>query len=186
MEIWKDIEGYPNYQVSNMGRVKSLNYNRTGKEKILKPSKCRYVMVGLNKDGKSKHFSVHRLVASAFIPNPNNLPYINHINEIKTDNRVENLEWCTAKYNANYGTTQIRRAEKKKIRILQFTKDGEFVRKWDSARDIERELKLNQSHISSCCKGKIYKSVGGYKWHYHYKSLWERKHIPLIKQKKVA
>lgn len=167
MEIWKDIKGYPNYQISNFGRIKSLNYNKTGKEKILKSSKDSwgYLKVNLHKEGKQKTNRIHRLVASTFIPNPNNLSYINHINENKTDNRVENLEWCTAKYNANYGTAQIKRIEKKKIRIFQFTKDGEFVRKWDSATQVQKELGFNQSSITKCCKGKC-KSAYGYKWGY--------------------
>lgn len=183
-EIWKDIEGYPNYQVSSMGRVKSLKY---GKEKMLKGTKNSkgYFQVILCKDGKLKHYYIHRLVAYAFINNPNNLPQVNHKDEDKTNNMVENLEYCDRIYNLNYGTHNERMAKAKSIPILQFTKQGEFIKKWDSAMQIERELEIYQSSITMCCKGK-YKSAGGYIWHYHYKSLWERNHIPLIKQKKVA
>lgn len=115
-EIFKDIEGYENlYQVSNLGNVKSLNYKHTGKEKILTPDKDRYgyFKVVLHKQGKRKKFFVHRLVAQAFLPNSQNLEQVNHKNEIKTDNRVQNLEFCTPKYNANYGTRNKRVAEKK-------------------------------------------------------------------------
>ena len=183
MEIWRNIKDYPDYQVSNMGRVKSLNYNRTGEEKIMKISKNNwgYLLVNLHKEGKQKHYYIHRLVATAFIPNPDNLSQVNHINEDKTDNRVDNLEWCTQQYNTNYGT----RTEKTQKPVLQFTLDGEFIKQWDSARAVERELGFNNSDLSKCCKGKK-KSVGGFKWCYHYKSLWINKHVPLIKQKKVA
>jgi len=186
MEIWKDIEGYPNYQVSNMGRVKSLNYLRTGKEKILKSCNNNkgYIYVNLYKEGKQKHYLIHRLVAQAFIPNPDNLPEVNHKNENPTDNRVENLEWCTSQYNNNFGTHNERMAKTLSIPILQFTKEGEFIKKWDGAIQVERELGFNQGSISKCLKGK-YKSAYGFKWHYHYKSLWLKNHISL-KDKKVA
>ena len=106
-EIWRDIEGYEGlYQVSNMGRVKSLGNDKNRKEKILKPgmNNYGYLQVGLHKEGKRKIFQVHRLVAQAFIPNPEELPEINHKTEIKTDNRAEFIEWCDHRYNMNYGT----------------------------------------------------------------------------------
>ena len=103
-EIWKpikDFEGY--YEVSNIGRVRSLNYKRTGKGKILKNIEDYkgYLEVGLTKNGKRKQFKIHRLVAEAFIPNPENKPCIDHINTVKSDNRVENLRWVTYKENSN-------------------------------------------------------------------------------------
>ena len=104
-EIWKTIEDYPNYMVSNMGNVKSLKW---GKEKILKAGKNNhgYLSVVLCKDGKQKTHKVHRLVAQAFIPNPENKEQIDHINTIKTDNRVENLHWVTSKENNNNPLTK--------------------------------------------------------------------------------
>lgn len=119
-EIWKDIVDYEGkYQISNLGRVKTLGRicenvgknqfssyitKRTIPEKILSVFGNRYLKVALFKNGKRKYYSVHRLVAEAFIPNPNNLPIVNHKDEDKTNNRMDNLEWCTYKYNANYGT----------------------------------------------------------------------------------
>ena len=106
-EIWKDIEGYEGkYQVSNLGRVRSLNYHRMGITKLLKARKDKdgYNMAFLVRSGYNRPVGVHRLVAQAFIPNPNNYPCVNHKNEVKDDNRVENLEWCTVRYNTLYGT----------------------------------------------------------------------------------
>ena len=105
-EIFVSIQGYEGiYEVSNMGRVRSLKF---GKKKILKPSKDGngYLFVKLSKNGKIKYFKVHRLVANAFVENPNNLPQINHINEVKTDNRAVNLEWCTNQYNKRFSSAK--------------------------------------------------------------------------------
>lgn len=184
-EIWKNIEGYENYQVSNLGRVKSLNYHHSGKEHILKCilNSSGYYKVNLYKDGKTKNLTIHRLVARAFIPNPENKSCIDHINTDKADNRVENLRWCTYKENMGNPLTKARHAEIAESQkgekghwfgvlgkhhhsskpVVQFTKDGYFVKKWDSTSDVERELKIYNSSISACCKGRI-KSAGGYSW----------------------
>ena len=105
MEIWKDIKGYEGlYQISNKGRVKSLNYRRTGKEKILISSDDGkgYLCVKLCKNNKIKNHKIHRLVAQAFLPNPDNLPEVNHQDTNTSNNCVENLEWCTHAYNMHY------------------------------------------------------------------------------------
>ena len=177
-EEWLPIEGYEElYQVSNFGRVKSLNYNHTNQEQILKPStnKQGYQLVALYKDGKPKWFSVHRLVAMAFIPNPNDYEQVNHIDEVKTNNHVSNLEWCDCKYNNNYGTRNEKasKALSGKLgkehhlskQVIQLTLDGEVVRKWDCTMDIKRELGYHNQSISKCCRGKL-KSAHGYKWQY--------------------
>ena len=164
-EVWKDIKGYEgHYQVSNNGRVKSL---KQGKEKILKPVRDTkgYLAVQLCKNGEIKRCFVHRLVAQTFIQNPNNLPHINHKDEVKTNNSVQNLEWCSAKYNNNYGTHNQRVAEKRSKPVLQYTLDGKFVKEWKSQSDVERNLGYSQRNISACCRGK-YKSLYGYVWKY--------------------
>ena len=109
IEEWRPIEGYEGlYEVSSYGRVRSLDrfYYRLHKGKVLSPTKDRYgyLTVTLNYNGKSKTIKIHRLVAQAFLPNPDNLPQVNHKNEVKSDNCVDNLEWCDAKYNNKYGT----------------------------------------------------------------------------------
>lgn len=187
MEIWRDIKGYPNYMVSNLGRVKSLGNNKTRKEKILKSGKNNkgYLKVHLYKEGKQKTYLVHRLVASTFLDNPDSLPEVNHKDENPQNNCVENLEYCNSKYNSNYGSRNERVVKSLSKPILQFSLDGEFIKKWDSATQVERELGFYQSSITKCCKGKQ-KTCGGYKWLYHYKSIWLKKHIPQIKLKKVA
>ena len=155
-EEWRDIEGYEEcYQISNLGRVKSLKFN---KDRILKPRKDKYgyLQVGLCKDGKVKRYLVHRLVANAFIPNSNNLEDINHINEIKTDNRLSNLEWMTHRDNIRYSKTKS---------VNQYTKDGRFVKTWDCIIEVQNQLGFGQGNICSCCQGKL-KSSYGFKWFY--------------------
>ena len=168
-EVWKTIDGYEEYQVSDKGRVKSLKF---GKERILKPRRdtCGYLSVSLSKNGEIKQYMVHRLVAKVFIQNPNNLPEVNHLDENKENNSVENLEWCDQKYNHNYGTRNQRISEKNtngKLSkpVLQYTLDGEFVREWKSLMDVERNLGYFQTYISSCCLGK-HKSAYKFVWKY--------------------
>ena len=162
-EIWHDIEGYEGlYQISNKGRVKSL-YN--GSERILKPrdNGRGYLRVNLRKENTSKYIRVHRLVARAFIPNPDNLPEINHRDENKKNNCVENLEWCDRVYNVNYGT----RNERISRKILQYSKSGEFIREWQSAAEVERELNISHSNIIQCCRGNPkHTTAGGFIWKY--------------------
>lgn len=188
-EQWLSIEGYEDlYQVSNFGRVKSLGNNKMRKEKILKQAtnKYGYQVVQLCKDGKPKMFRVNRLVASAFIPNPNNYPVVNHKDEVKTNNHVSNLEWCTIEYNTNYGTARERQTKAMigkfsgenhpmygklgkehptSKQVIQLTLGGEVIKLWGSTREIQRELGYNQSNISACCRNKL-KSARGYKWCY--------------------
>lgn len=174
-EIWKDIPGYEGvYQVSNCGRIKTLPFwhnNRVSgywtEEKIRKQAlnASGYYKVTLAKGGNYKTFLVHRLVAVAFVNNPNNLPEVNHINEDKQDNRVDNLEWCSGEYNKTFGTMQIRAKESKYKAVEQLTLEGDFIKKWSSAKEAGITLGFAPTNITRCCKGKI-KSLHGYKWKY--------------------
>ena len=164
-EIWRDIDGYKGlYQVSNKGRVKSLKW---GKERILRPGTNRlgYMFVCLYHDNMKKTVKLHRLVAQAFIPNPDNLPEINHRDENKKNNCVENLEWCDRIYNLNYGTRNERITGRPSIPIIQYSKDGVFIKEWPSSREVERVLGINNSHINACCRGKQ-KSAYDFIWRY--------------------
>ena len=169
--MWKDISDYPNYMVNENGEI----YSKVRK-KLLKPiiNKFGYARVGLYKNNTVKWLAVHRIVAQAFIPNPNNLQQINHINENKLDNRVENLEWCTPSYNINYGLRNKVVSEKLTEhknstvakRIQQISKEtGEVIKIWNSTREIERELGIPHSNIYACCTGKR-KTRKGYIWRY--------------------
>ena len=169
-EIWKSIIGYEGlYEASNLGRIRSLKYDKV---RILKPGKdeCGYLRVVLYKGGKKNFCKVHRLVAEAFIPNPYNLPEINHRNEIKSDNFVENLEWCTHCYNVSYGTLPQRQSKtqlndiKKSKPVYQYTLDGVLVRVWPSVNECRR-YGFSLAHVAACCRGER-KSHKGYIWSY--------------------
>lgn len=162
-ETWKDIKDYEGmYQVSNLGRVKSLKKNI-----ILKMNKCSsgYYNVSFWKNGKEKKKLIHRLVAEAFLDNPDNLPVINHKDENKTNNSVENLEWCTYYYNFHYGSGKEKMSIANSKPVYQYTISGELVKKWDSATDVYKELGWLNTTISKCCRGKQATSHG-YIWQY--------------------
>ena len=154
----KDIKDYEGlYAITRDGRVGSYKSNKFLKHKLARG----YYYVSLYKEGKGKNFRIHRLVAEAFIPNPEGLPHVNHKDECKINNCVSNLEWCDAKYNANYGTRTERIANKRSIPVYC----EELNKTFYGAREAARELGLDNSNISSCCKGK-YKTSGGYHWKY--------------------
>lgn len=174
-EIWKPVKNYEGYyEISNLGRVKSVERiikcksrnNFKQKEKILatRPNNRGYIMVGLHKDKNYKLVLVHRLVAEAFIPNPNNLPQVNHIDENKQNNHWNNLEYCDNWYNSHYGTRIERcNAKQKKKKINQYSLNGKFIRQWESVASIRKKLSIN--NICKACTGE-YKQAGGFVWKY--------------------
>lgn len=180
-EIWKDIDGYDGYQVSNKGRVKSTIVRNEGKLLKIGINKTGYCIVGLTINGKYKTCYVHRLVAETFIPNTDNKICIDHINTDRTDNRAENLRWCTHKENSNNPLTKQKMINAQKGReslstrggkhpkakkVHQFTKDGLFIKEWGTPKEASREMGFKSSaNIIDCCNGRQ-KTAYGFIWKY--------------------
>mgnify|MGYP002616187008 FL=1 len=191
-EIWKDVKGYEGYyQVSNMGRVKSMRVLKTPKNGV----KCRkntflstktshdkqYILVALCRDGERKQVQVHRLVAEAFIPNPKNLPFVNHKDENPSNNCADNLEWCTHEYNLQYSMERNGRTKGREttthphnqaVPVVAYTFEGEIVARFDSVWEAAEKFKNKgvdgrglRNRIRSCCSGKI-PSTCGFIWKY--------------------
>lgn len=167
IEIWKDIVDYEGkYQVSNFGNIRSLPVK--SKTKYFKGSNliqftdcCGYLCVNLSR----KLYKVHRLVANAFIPNPDSLPCINHKDENKHNNRVDNLEWCTYKYNANYGTRNERISKNGGRKIIQYDLNGIELNRWNSIESAAIYYGVKRTTICGCCAGRC-NTVKGYIWRY--------------------
>lgn len=156
-EIWKDIPNYEGlYQASNLGNIKRTYKN--GKQKILKPVKDAkgYLRVNLSKNNAIKNVQIHRLIAKTFIGESNLT--VNHKDKDRKNNKIGNLEYMTLLENIQYSNCKT---------ILQFDKENNFIRKWNSIAKIEEALKINNGNISKCCKG-IRKTAGGYVWRYYY------------------
>ena len=200
-EVWKDIEGFEGlYQCSSEGRIRSVDRITTMKNgvrrrtrgTVLSPSLYMdgYLRYRLCKNGKHMPFGGHKLVAEAFIPNPENKPIVHHKNRNRSDNRVENLEWMTYEEHQMEHSKEISNGLKGRhlseesrnkiamailgrtgkecpnsIPIVQLSKDGEFIREWDSMSDVMRELGIPTTTISKCCRWKR-KTAGGYIWKY--------------------
>lgn len=185
-EVWKDVVGYEGYyQVSNLGRVKRLSRHITDKNGVTRywkgkvitqtPNPDGYLMCILSKDGKSNLYGVHRLVAKAFIPNPKQLPVVNHKDENKTNNNNHNLEWCTIAYNNSYGKRInemktsvgfIARHQKHRKPVEKYTVGGEFVERFTSLKEAyESSPEYSKAGIAHCCTGRL-KTYKGFKWKY--------------------
>lgn len=174
-EEWRPIKGYEGlYEVSSIGRVKSLcrrviypsGNSRWVPEKILKPSKSKkgYLSVSLYKNGKSTRSIVHRLVANAFIENPKEKPQVNHINEIRDDNRVSNLEWVTSKENNNHGgrNSKLSKARSKSVEGKSILNGN--IKIYEKVRDVVKDG-FNYGHVASCCRGEL-SAHKGFTWKY--------------------
>lgn len=176
----KPIPGFENYLVDECGRIYSKDHGIYRKFSV---SQQGYCSVDLYNRGKTKRFLVHRLVATAFIPNPNNLPQVNHKDENPLNNNVNNLEWCSAKYNMNYGNgaktrhlkidysrpiykeIALKNSLKRARPIIQFDRQGNVINKYESAAEAGRITGINKAHINSCCNNKQYRhTAGGYVW----------------------
>ena len=178
-EIWRTPihkgEVFDNYQVSNLGQILSLNFRNTGKSELMNPWKDKdgYLKIGLRNNGKTDFILVHRLIAETFIPNPDNLPQVNHKIDTKEGKKINmvifnedgsinkektTLEWCDGKYNHNYGTINERISKantngKLSKRVLQLSLDGELIREYPSVRECERNG-FDHSNVIRCCNGK--------------------------------
>lgn len=174
-EIFKPIKGYEGlYSVSNFGNVKrettkakfgTGNYERAEHTLKQRKNNAGYCMVDLYKGNIRSQFLVHRLVALAFVPNPNNYPIVNHKDEIPTNNNSENLEWCTQKYNMNYGTCAERIGKSNSKKVVMLSKNMKKIETFDSIIDAERKTGISTGNIVDCLHGRR-KTAGGYIWKY--------------------
>lgn len=162
--IYREISFNPEYLVSDVGIVWST---KTNKPLSTFKNNKGYYMVGISDKGVTKHYLVHRLVAEAFIPNPENKPVVDHINTIKTDNRVVNLRWSTRPENQNNPISLMNFKISHSKPVCQCDLNDNVIKVWESGKVAAKELNLYASQISGCCRGKEhFKTCGGFKWHF--------------------
>lgn len=162
MEEFKTIEEFPNYAVSNLGRVKNLSTGRILKQSI---DRYGYKFLALSNNGISRTRRVHTLVATAFLPKDSSKYQVNHKDENPLNNVVDNLEWCDDKYNSNYGTRSVRSGIKRRKGIEQLSLGGELLREFSTLKEAAQHVNGTFSTIAHCCQGK-YNQAYGYKWRY--------------------
>ena len=190
IEEWRDIEGFNGlYKVSNTGRVISFKQSRFSKgndfyELMQKPRGGRYKIVYLSINGKGNGYLVHRLVAKAFVPNPENCPCVNHKDEDIYNNMSYNLEWCSHKYNCNYGTRteRIKANMPQNKAVYQLSMSGEIIASYKTIKEASKETGISAGHICSVCKGER-EYANGYKWRYKDDRLYEKATITLLTKK---
>ena len=160
VETFVKIEGFEKYEVSNLGKIRNIESGR-----LLKPflNKNGYLMYGLYGYDKRKRLYLHRIMATAFIDNPEGKPCVNHIDENKTNNDLSNLEWCTARENLVHGTRTKRAAEKHFKKVIQLDLNDNVLNTFKSIKQAEQETGALARNISACCNGRR-KSAGGFKW----------------------
>ena len=160
VETFVKIDGFENYEVSNLGKVRNIKSGRT-----LKPSLNQdgYLKHCLSENNKQKYLYLHRIIATAFIDNPEEKPQVNHIDENKTNNDLSNLEWCTIRENAVHGTRTKRIAEKRSKKVVQLDLNDNILNVFKSMTQAEQETGISVGNISHCCNGRS-KSAGGFKW----------------------
>ena len=189
MEEWREIEGFPNYRISSNGRIKSLNYNKTGCEKILTPHRLNNGYLGINlydSSRKSCNLLIHRLAAMAFIPNPNGYKIINHKDESRDNNFVGNLEWCNHKYNLNYGNRNSKLSSKLRNNplictpVLQYSISEKLIKEFPSIAEAARtvnngNIKAAATNILKCCNGTADTQFGTVRRKTAYGYIWKFK-----------
>jgi len=162
MEEYKEILEFPNYQISNFGNVINIKKNKQMHPYL---KKSGYVVIRLSNKGQAVECKIHRLVAIAFITNPDNLPFVNHKDENKSNNHYTNLEWCNSTYNNNYGTRSERQAKKIQKPVKQYSINNVFIKKYSSIQEAGKSTNNNPNNISNCLRTKA-KTSGGYIWKY--------------------
>ena len=160
VETFVKIEGFENYEVSNLGKVRNIKSGRVLKTSL---NNNGYLRLFLCKNNKRKHLYLHRIIANAFIDNPDEKPCVNHIDENKLNNDLSNLEWCTARENLIHGTRTKRAAEKCFKKVIQLDLNDNVLNEFESIKQAGQKTGALARNISSCCNGKR-KSAGGFKW----------------------
>ena len=160
VETFVKIEGFDNYEVSNLGKVRNIKSGRVLKPRLDKDGYLTHCLYGHD---KRKFLFLHRIIATAFIDNPEGKPCVNHIDENKLNNDLSNLEWCSVRENLIHGTRTKRAAEKHFKKVIQLDLNDNILNVFESIKQAERETGALARHISACCNGRI-KSSGGFKW----------------------